>query len=75
MDITTLQEFIEQETEALDNIYYGENVVAEQPEIIQVPKHELDSKLVEESKILKAAAALNGTAPLNGQAKSDANNN
>ena len=29
MDITALHEFIEQETEALDNIYYGENVVAE----------------------------------------------
>ena len=69
MDITALHEFIEQETEALDNIYYGENVVAEQPTIIQMPKHELDAKLVEESKILKAAAALNRTESEDAKAK------
>ena len=72
MDITALHEFIEQETEALDNIYYGENVVAEQPAIIQMPKHELDAKLVEESKILKAAAAFNRTESEDAKAKQDA---
>ena len=47
-----LLQIIQEEVESLDNIYSGENVIAAQPQIIQVAKHVLEEKEAEESKVM-----------------------
>lgn len=44
----TMLEMLKAETEMLDNIYSEENVVAQEPQVITVPKHELMSRLADE---------------------------
>ena len=46
-----LQKIIE-EAESLDGIYSGENVIAQQPQVIEVPKHVLEEHEAEESKVI-----------------------
>ena len=41
MEIPALQEFIQGEVEALENIYFEDEVIGEAPSVTQVPKHVL----------------------------------
>ena len=50
MEIPALQEFIQGEVEALENIYFEDEVIGEAPSVTQVPKHVLVAKLEEEMK-------------------------
>ena len=53
MDISELLEKVLEEAEMVDNIYDGENVIAQQPEVIQVLNHTLlDMQVIEESKVI-----------------------
>lgn len=50
MEIPALQEFIQGEVEALENIYFEDEVIGEAPSVTQVPKHVLFAKLEQEMK-------------------------
>ena len=60
MEIPALQEFIQGEVEALENIYFEDEVIGEAPSVTQVPKHVLLAQLEEEMK--KAGDQDNGAA-------------
>ena len=53
--IGALLEQLENEAENLDAVYFEENVVASQPELITVPKHVLLTRLADELSATRAA--------------------
>ena len=57
MPISELLERIQEETESLENIYYGENVIAEAPAIIKMKGSEYHAMLTNSSMHLKKLAA------------------
>ena len=50
IEISALMEFIEQEAEALSNIYFEDNVIGEPPVTVKVPKHVLATLKAQERK-------------------------
>ena len=52
MSMSEMLELLQIEAESLDGIYFEENVVAEQPQATQVPKHELLSRIADEKHVM-----------------------
>ena len=63
MEIPALQEYIEAETESLENIFYDENVIVEPASVVAVPKHLLTAKAAEETKAKAESSSKGQTKP------------